>query len=55
MINADVNVKNWLTKERHDKWFIWNPSICECKCDKKCDFGDYLNYENCKWRKKTNW
>ena len=35
-----------------DKGFIWNPSNCECECDKACDFGDYLDYENCKWRKK---
>ena len=27
---------------------IWNPSKCECKCDKSCDVGEYLNYENCK-------
>ena len=35
-----------------DKWFIWNPSKCECECDKACDFGEYLNYENCKCRKR---
>ena len=35
-----------------DKGFIWNPSNCECKCDKSCDFGEYLDYENCKCRKK---
>ena len=32
--------------------FIWNPSNCECECDKSCDVGEYLDYENCKWRKK---
>ena len=35
---------------RCDKEFIWNPSICEC--DKSCDVGEYLDYENCKCRKK---
>ena len=34
-----------------DKRFIWNPSNCECECDKLCDVGEYLNYENCKRRK----
>ena len=35
-----------------DKRFIWNPSNCECECDKSCDIGEYLDYENCKCRKK---
>ena len=35
-----------------DKVFIWNPSNCECKCEKNCDFNEYLEYENCKCRKK---
>ena len=34
-----------------DKGFIWNPSNCECECDKLCDVGKYLDYENCKCRK----
>ena len=25
-----------------DKGFIWNPSNCECECDKACDVGEYL-------------
>ena len=32
--------------------FIWNPSNCECECDKSCDVGEYLEYSNCKCRKK---
>ena len=43
MINTDV-------KGRCDNGFIWNPSICEC--DKSCNIGQYLNYKNCKCRKK---
>ena len=31
---------------------IWNPSNCECECNKSCDIGEYLDYENCKCRKK---
>ena len=27
-------------------------SNCECECDKPCDVGEYLDYENCKCRKK---
>ena len=35
-----------------DKGFIWNPSNCECECDKSCDIGEYLDYENCKCKKR---
>ena len=35
-----------------DKGFIWNPSNCECECDKSCDVGEYLDYKNCKCRNK---
>ena len=35
-----------------DKGFIWNPSNCECECNKSCDIGEYLDYKNCKCRKK---
>ena len=35
-----------------DKGFIWNLSNYECQCDKPCDIGEYLDYENCKCRKK---
>ena len=27
------------------KGFIWNPINCECECDKACDVGKYLDYE----------
>ena len=26
-----------------DRGYIWNPSICECQCDKSCDAGEYLD------------
>ena len=35
-----------------EKGFIWIPSNCECECDKSCDVGEYLDYKNCKCRKK---
>ena len=35
-----------------DKGYAWNPSNCECECDKSCDVGEYLDYENCKCRKR---
>ena len=35
-----------------DKEYAWNPSNCDCKCDKSCDFGEYLDYENCRCRKR---
>ena len=41
-----------IDKGIYDKGLIWNPSNCECECDKSCDVGEYLDYENCKCRKK---
>ena len=34
-----------------DKGFNWNPSNCECECDKSCDVGECLDYKNYKCRK----
>ena len=44
--------KELIDKGIYDKGFIWNPSNCECKCDKSCDVREYLDYTNCKCRKK---
>ena len=44
--------KELIDKKRRDKGFIWNPSNCECECDKSCDVGEYLDYKNCRCRKK---
>ena len=41
-----------IDKDVCDKGYAWNPSNCECECDKSCDFGEYLDYENCKCRKR---
>ena len=35
-----------------DERFIWSSSNCECECDKSCDVEEYLDYKNCKFRKK---
>ena len=35
-----------------DKGFIWNPSYCDCDCDKLRDVGEYLDYKNCKCIRK---
>ena len=35
-----------------DKGFIWNPSNCDCECDKSCDIGEYLDYKNCRCKKR---
>ena len=44
--------KELIDKSVCDKRFIWNPSNCECECDKSCDVGEYLDYGNCKcWKK----
>ena len=34
------------------KDFFWNPSNCECECDKSRNIGEYLDYKNCKCKKK---
>ena len=44
--------KELIDKGICDKEYIWNPSNCKCECDKSCDFGEYLDHENCKCRKR---
>ena len=44
--------KQLIDKVLCDKEHIWNPSACKCECDKSCDFGEYLDHENCKCRKR---
>ena len=44
--------KELINKGVYDKGYAWNPSNCECECDKSCDIGEYLDYENYKWRKR---
>ena len=35
-----------------DKGFIWNPINYEREFDKSCDAGEYLDYENSKYKKR---
>ena len=44
--------KELIDKGVCDKGFLWNTSNCECEYDKSCDVGKYLDYKNCKYRKK---
>ena len=44
--------KELIDKGVCDKGYVWNPSNCECECDKSCSIGEYLDYSNCKGRKK---
>ena len=44
--------KELIDKGVCDKGYAWNPSNCECECDKSCDFGEDLAYENCKCRNR---
>ena len=53
MINVDANVKNWLIKVYAIEDMLGILSKCECECDKSCDVGEYLNYENYKCKKKV--
>ena len=43
--------KELIDKGVCDKGHAWNPSNCKCECDKSSDFGEYLDYVNCKCRK----
>ena len=45
--------KELIDKGIYDKGFIWNPSNCECACHNSCDVREYLDYENCKCKKKN--
>ena len=44
--------KELIYEEVCNKSYIWSPSNCESECDKACDVGEYLDYQNCKCRKK---
>ena len=44
--------KELIDKGVCDKGYAWNPSNCECECDKSWDIGEYLDYQNCKCRKR---
>ena len=35
-----------------DKGYMWNPSTSECRCDKWCKTGQYLDHKNCVCKNK---
>ena len=41
-----------IDKGKCDDGFILNPSFCEFECDKSCDVWEYLDYANCRCRKR---
>ena len=47
-----INVEEFIDKGVFDRGYVWNPGNCECECDKLCDVSEYINYENCKCRKR---
>ena len=44
--------KELIDKDRCNDGFIWHSSIFEYECEKSCDVGEYLDYPNCKCRKR---
>ena len=46
--------KELIDKGVCDKGSIWNPSNCECKWDKSCDIGEYLDNESA-MQKNISW
>ena len=44
--------KKLIDKGICDKGFIWNPSNCKYEYDKSCNVAEYLDYKNCKFRKR---
>ena len=44
--------KELIDKGVCDKEFIWNPSDCEYGCYKSCNSSEYLDFKNCKCKKR---
>ena len=44
--------KELIDKDICDKGYVWNPTNCECECDKSCNINEYLDYSSCMCRKK---
>ena len=44
--------KELIDKGVCDKGFIFNPNNCKCECDKSCNNSQYLDYLDCKCKKK---
>ena len=46
--------KELIDKKLCDKGYIFNPSNCKCECYKSCNTSQYLDYSDCKCKKKIN-
>ena len=44
--------KEFVDKQECDEAFISSPSNCNCECNKSCNMSEYLDYKNCKCRRK---
>ena len=44
--------KKLINKDICDKGYIFNPNNCKCECDKSCNTSQYLDYLDCKCKKK---
>ena len=44
--------KELIDKGVCEKGYTWSPSNCECECNKFCNVGKYLDYSDCKCKKK---
>ena len=44
--------KSHFEEDGTQNYLAFQPLNCECEWDKVCDVGEYLDYENCKCRKK---
>ena len=54
MTNVDVNANNWLVKKCVKKDLFGILVIVNVNVINHDDVGEYLDYENCKYR-KTHW
>ena len=34
---------------------MWNPSMCDCECNKACKIDEYLDIKNCSYKKMFIW
>ena len=44
--------KELIDKRVCNKGFVFNPSNCKCGRDKSCNTSQYLDYSDCKCKKK---
>ena len=44
--------KKLMDKGACNKGYVFNPSNCKCECDKSCNTSQYLDYLDCKYKKK---